>query len=156
MRSTDPTGERGQPDQNTVDGLDTAELVATMPFAVRLGIRLAAATREEVRGSLAWDPSLCTVGGMLHGGVLISLADTLGAVCAYLNLPPDTTTATVESKTNLFRAVRSGTVTAVSRPLHTGRTFTVVQTDLHDDQGRRVAQVTQTQAVLPLARDSGA
>jgi 1,4-dihydroxy-2-naphthoyl-CoA hydrolase len=131
-------------------------LVAAMPFAARLGIRLAGATRDEVRGSLAWDPSLCTIGGVLHGGALISFADSLGAVCAYLNLPPGTTTATVESKTNLFRAVRSGVVTAVSRPLHTGRSFIVVQTDLHDDQGRRVAHVTQTQAVLPAAGRSGA
>jgi uncharacterized protein (TIGR00369 family) len=46
------------------------------------------------------------------------------------------------------RAVRSGEVTAVTRPLHVGRTVIVVQTDLTDDAGRRVAQVTQTQAVL--------
>jgi acyl-coenzyme A thioesterase PaaI-like protein len=47
-------------------------------------------------------------------------------------------------------------VSAVSRPLHTGRTFIVVQTDLLDDQGRRIAQVTQTQAVLPAGGTSGA
>jgi 1,4-dihydroxy-2-naphthoyl-CoA hydrolase len=45
--------------------------------------------------------------------------------------------------------VRSGVVTAVCRPLHAGRTVIVVQTDIHDDDGRRVAQVTQAQAVLP-------
>jgi uncharacterized protein (TIGR00369 family) len=44
--------------------------------------------------------------------------------------------------------VRGGAVEAVARPLHVGRTTVVVQTDLRDDQGRRVAQVTQTQAVL--------
>jgi 1,4-dihydroxy-2-naphthoyl-CoA hydrolase len=39
-------------------------------------------------------------------------------------------------------------VTAIARPLHVGRTVIVVQTDLTDQAGRRVAQVTQTQAVL--------
>ncbi|GAA2595329.1 PaaI family thioesterase [Actinomadura fulvescens] len=61
---------------------------------------------------------------------------------------PGASTTTLESKTNFFRAVRSGHVRAVARPLHVGRTSIVVQTDLYDAEGRRVAQVTQTQAVL--------
>jgi acyl-coenzyme A thioesterase PaaI-like protein len=44
--------------------------------------------------------------------------------------------------------VKEGQVSAVARPLHAGRTVIIVQTDLHDGDGRRVAQVTQTQAVL--------
>ena len=78
----------------------------------------------------------------------MSLADTLGGVCAFLNLPPGSTTATIESKTNFFRAVREGFVTGTSRPLHVGRSFIVVQTELVDDGGRNVALVLQTQAVL--------
>jgi 1,4-dihydroxy-2-naphthoyl-CoA hydrolase len=46
------------------------------------------------------------------------------------------------------RGIRAGMVTAVARPLHTGRTVIVVQTDLLDGDGRLAAQVTQTQAVL--------
>jgi uncharacterized protein (TIGR00369 family) len=85
----------------------------------------------------------------MHGGALMGLADSLGGLCAYLNLPEGATaTATVESKTNFFRAVREGRVTAVSRPLHAGKSFIVVETDLHDADGRHVARVTQTQAVL--------
>jgi len=57
-------------------------------------------------------------------------------------------TSTIESKTNFFRGVREGTVEAVARPLHVGRSTIVVQTDLYDAAGKRVAQVTQTQAVL--------
>ncbi len=44
-------------------------------------------------------------------------------------------------------AVRSGEVTAASRPLHIGRSVIVVRTELTDDEGRAVAQVTQSQAV---------
>ncbi len=125
-----------------------ADLIGAMPFAAGLGIELIAAGPDEVRGGLAHDPALCTAGGILHGGVLMALGDSLGAICAYLNLPEGAHTATIESKTNFFRAVRSGPVEATSRPLHVGRTVIVVQTDIVDEQGDPVAQVTQTQAVL--------
>jgi 1,4-dihydroxy-2-naphthoyl-CoA hydrolase len=125
------------------------ELNAAMPFGALLGVELDSASAEEVRGGLEWAPERCTAGGIMHGGALMGLADSLGGLCAYLNLPAGATaTATVESKTNFFRAVREGRVTAVSKPLHVGRTLIVVETDLHDAQGRHVARVTQTQAVL--------
>ena len=128
----------------SVDGA----LLAMMPFAGQLGIEISSAEPGEVRGRLEWRAELCTSFDVLHGGVLMTLADTLGAVCAFLNLPEGALTSTIESKTNFFRSVREGSVEAVSRPLHTGRTTIVVQTDILDAQGRRVAQVTQTQAVL--------
>jgi 1,4-dihydroxy-2-naphthoyl-CoA hydrolase len=124
------------------------DALAVVPFAGELGVELAAAAPEEVRGAMRWRPDLCTVDGVLHGGALMSFADTLGAVCAFLNLPEGATTTTVESKTNFFRAVRGGHVTGITRPLHAGRRFIVVQTDLLDDERRLVAQTTQTQAVL--------
>jgi uncharacterized protein (TIGR00369 family) len=129
-------------------GDSLTSLVTMMPFAAGLGLVLDAAAPGEVRGRLAWAPELCTTGGLLHGGVLMALADSLGGICAYLNLPPGARTATTSSATVFTRAVRDGEVTAVTRPLHVGRTVIVVQTDLSDQTGRRVAQVTQTQAVL--------
>jgi uncharacterized protein (TIGR00369 family) len=127
---------------------DPGTLAAAMPFAVALGVELTAASAEEVSGRLAWAPERCTTAGILHGGAIMTLADTLGAVCAFLNLPPGAGTSTIESKTNFFAAVRGGHVEAVARPLHVGRRTIVVQTDVRDASGRRVAQVTQTQAVL--------
>jgi uncharacterized protein (TIGR00369 family) len=125
-----------------------ADLLSLVPFAGELGMRLDSVERDEVRGRLRWAEELCTAGGLLHGGALMSFADTLGAACAYVNLPEGATTTTVESKTNFFRGVRGGEVLGTTRPLHVGRSFVVVQTDLVDDEGKRVAQVTQTQAVL--------
>ncbi len=120
-----------------------------MPFARTLGLEVIAASPEEVQARLAWHERLCTAGGILHGGALMSLADAAGAYCAFLNLPEGSTgTATIESKTNFFRAVRDGHVDATSRILHSGRTTIVVETDLHDAAGEHVARVTQTQAVL--------
>jgi len=123
-------------------------IAASMPFAAALGIEVLAAAPAEVRGRLRWAPERCTTGDVLHGGALMTFGDTLGALCAFLNLPAGAGTTTVESKTNFFRAVRSEHVDGVTRPLHVGRRFVVVQTDLTDAAGRRVAQVTQTQAVL--------
>ena len=127
---------------------DPRQLVGTMPFAVQLGIEIDGASAEEVVGRMAWAPERCTAGGVLHGGALMSLADSLGGVCAFLNLPPGAGTATISSSTNMIRAVREGEVTATSRPLHVGRSVIVVQTELRDGEGRLVAQVTQAQAVL--------
>lgn len=132
----------------TDENSTTAELQNLMPFAKVCGIRVSAATATEVQGEMDWDPRLCTVAGVMHGGALMTFADTIGAMCAALNLPAGTTTTTVESKTNFFRALRGGRAHATATPLHVGRTLIVVQTDIRDDEEKRVALVTQTQAVL--------
>jgi uncharacterized protein (TIGR00369 family) len=127
----------------------TQTVRGAMPFAETLGIELLAASPEEVRGRVTWDERLTTAAGLLHGGVVMGLADSLGAYCAFLNLPEGSSaTATIESKTNFFAAVRSGAVEGRSRPLHRGSRTIVVETDLYDEAGKHVARVTQTQAVL--------
>jgi 1,4-dihydroxy-2-naphthoyl-CoA hydrolase len=126
----------------------TAMVNGQMPLGTTLGIRTSGAP-EEVVAELDWEPGLCTAAGVLHGGILMTLADTAGAVCAFLNLPEGASgTTTIESKTNFFAAVKEGTVRASSRPLHRGRTTIVVETDVHDANGKHVARTTQTQAVL--------
>jgi uncharacterized protein (TIGR00369 family) len=125
-----------------------ADLLAMIPFAVTLGMELLSASPEEVVGRLAWREELCTTGGTLHGGALMSLGDNLGGVCAYLNLPTGAGTATISSSTNFMRGVREGQVTATTRPLRVGRTVIVVQTDMRDDADRLVVQTTQAQAVI--------
>jgi len=135
--------EQGQPTDEHLE-----QFLALMPFAAKLGIELESGTPERVVGRMSWQPDLCTAGGVLHGGALMTFADTLGAVCAFLNLPAGATTATISSSTNMLRAVRGGEVSAISRPLHAGRSVIAIQTELRDEQGRLVAQVTQAQAVL--------
>jgi len=121
---------------------------AIMPFMRLLGIAITSATPGEVKGTLPWREDLCTTAGVIHGGALMTLADSLGAVCAFVNLPPGAMTSTIESKTNFFRPITKGMVHGTTTPLHVGRTTIVVQTDLRDDAGKRVALVTQTQAVI--------
>ncbi len=137
---------------------DLDGLLSSVPFRRTCGVELESAAPEEVTGSLPWAPERCTAGGVLHGGAVMTLADTLGALCAFLNLPAGASTTTLESKTNFFRGVRAGSVHGTARPLHVGRTTIVVQTDVRDDEEKRVALVIQTQAVLaptPTATGTG-
>src|SRR3954469_18323884 len=129
-------------------GAHPDELLALMPFAATTGVELDRADPAEVTGRLAWAPERCTAGGLMHGGALMTLADSVGAVCAFLNLPPGSSTSTVSSTTSLVRGVRSGAAHAVARPAHVGRSFILVEVELTDDDGRLVARTTQTQAVL--------
>jgi 1,4-dihydroxy-2-naphthoyl-CoA hydrolase len=126
-----------------------AQLLDVMPFAALIGIELLEADPELVRGRIAWTPERCTAAGVMHGGALMALADTCGAVCAFLNLPEGAQgTTTIESKTNFLRAVRDGHVTVTTRPLHRGRTLTVIESELAREDGALAAKVTQSQAFI--------
>lgn len=127
----------------------TQRIRAAMPFADLLGLEMVSADSTEVIGRADWTPDRCTVGGVLHGGYLMGLADSIGATLTSLLLPTDASgTTTVESKTNLFRAVRDGVIHVTSRPVHAGRTTIVVQTDITDESNRLISRTIQTQLVL--------
>ena len=125
------------------------QLVAMMPFAAGIGVSLEEAGPERVVAVLPWAARLCTSSGVMHGGALMALADTAGALVVFLGLPDGAATATMSSTTQMFKPVRAGTVRAVAAPLHRGRTTVTVQTDLRDLAGNLVAQTTQIQAVRP-------
>ena len=126
----------------------TAFLHRSMPLSATLGMRSVTQTPELVEIAIDWDATLCTSGGLLHGGVVMALADAAGGACAFFNLPEGAGTSTIESKTNFLGGVKGGAVTASARPLHVGGTTIAVETEVRDDSGRLVAKTTQTQLVL--------
>jgi uncharacterized protein (TIGR00369 family) len=133
------------------DSMDPTQFIhSTMPLCETLDMTASELAPERVVVHLGWRPELCTANGLLHGGVVMALADAAGGACAYLNLPDGAVgTSTIESKTNFLGAVREGsTVSATAVPLHTGRTTIVVETELRTDDGRLVGKTTQTQSVL--------
>lgn len=133
------------------------ELVHTqMPMCAALDIDVVTADRAEVVLRGRWDPRHCTVGGTLHGGYLMALADAAGAVCAHLNLPEGASTVTTSSTTHFLRRVDEGEVAARSTPVHVGRSSIVVQTDLVRHDGELVCRTTQAQAVLVTATSAPA
>jgi uncharacterized protein (TIGR00369 family) len=117
-------------------------------LAETLGMRVVEATRDRVVAELAVREALTTVGGSLHGGTLMALADTIGAAATMLNLPAGAGTTTMESKTNFFAGARAGTVRAESTPLHRGKRTMVWQTRVTDETGRLLSLTIQTQMVL--------
>jgi uncharacterized protein (TIGR00369 family) len=126
---------------------DLDALIALMPLAGHLGLVLDEADASRVIIRLDWAPHLCTSGGILHGGVLMSLADTAGALVTFLGLPEGKSTATITSTSHMFRPVSGGTVRAVAVPVHRGRTTVTAETSVFDAEDRLVAQTVQVQAV---------
>ncbi|MDR3513115.1 MAG: PaaI family thioesterase [Caulobacteraceae bacterium] len=122
---------------------------AALPLARLLGIEITEASPERVVARLLVREEVCTAGSILHGGAFMALADTAGAVGAFLNLPEGAHTTTIESKTNFLGAAPVGTeVTAESVPVHRGRRSSVWQTRITDPAGKLLALVTQTQLVV--------
>ena len=114
-----------------------------------LGIELGEVTPDKVIGHMTVRKDLCTIGDNLHGGAIMALADTLGAVAAILNMPQGARTTTIESKTNFIGGAPAGTrVSGESVPVHRGRTTVVCQTTIRSEAGKLVALVTQTQLVI--------
>ncbi len=138
---------------NIADGQkEHAELTATirriMPFCEVLGLTVVEASAEKVVATVEWAKERTTVFGGLHGGYVMAVADSTGALCAARNLPEGAGTSTIESKTNFLRPVTEGAVTVTSRPVHVGRTTIVVQTEVVRDDRKTAAITTQTQIVL--------
>jgi uncharacterized protein (TIGR00369 family) len=119
-----------------------------MPFSELLGIRVTRSTPDLVEAEMEVRPDLCTVPAVLHGGALMALADSVGALATVLNLPEGAWTTTLESKTNFLAALPVGEVARAScTPIHKGRTTMVWQTRISRADGRLAGIVTQTQLV---------
>ena len=118
-----------------------------MPVA--LGVRVTSLTRRKVVGEMAIKPMHLNLNGRVNGGAIMAFADVLGAVGAVANRPPGYRGGTIESKTNFFAAGVGPVLSAVSIPLHIGRTTSVWQTTISNADGSMVAMVTQTQISVP-------
>jgi uncharacterized protein (TIGR00369 family) len=121
-----------------------------LPFAELLGIALDRVEADRIIARMLVRDDLCTTGATLHGGAVMALADTAGAIATFINLPEGARgTTTLESKTNFLAPAPSGTmVTATATPVHRGRRTQVWQTRVETQDGKLVALVTQTQMVL--------
>lgn len=120
-----------------------------LPFAELLGIQYTSASPDKVTAEMVVRDELCTTPAILHGGAIMSFADTLGAAATFVNLPQGAGTTTIESKTNFFSPAPVGTkVIGECTPLHKGRRTMVWQTRITAESGKLLAVVTQTQMVL--------
>jgi len=136
-----------KPDPSNLLPEATPVLKGGMPKA--LGVRVTSLTRKKVMGEMAIKPLHMNVNGRVNGGAIMAFADVLGAVGAVAHRPPGYRGGTIESKTNFFSAGVGPVLSAVSIPLHVGRTTSVWQTTISNADGTMVAMVTQTQISVP-------
>lgn len=121
-----------------------------MPFTRHLGIVFLAAEKGGVRAQLAAEQCHCTLPPIVHGGVLMSMADSAGAVGAFLNLREGSTgTTTIESKTNLVSAAKVGDLLFVdAMPMHIGSRTQLWESRVTRQSGELVSITWQTQLAI--------
>ena len=119
------------------------------PFTRLLGVDVLRRSPERSEAKLLVREELCNQHGILHGGAIMALGDTLGGMTTTISLPKGGRTATIESKTNFFASIpRGDTAFAVCMPLHRGRTTVVLETRITRGDGKLAAIVTQTQLIF--------
>ena len=86
--------------------------------------------------------------GLLHGGVSVVLAETLGSLGAAMSSPEGVRAVGLDINANHLRAATSGWVTGTARPIHRGRTTHVWQIELHNEAGEMTCISRITMAIL--------
>lgn len=126
----------------------TAQLADTIGEV--LDIRFEAFDDDTLTASMVVDQRTHQPYGLLHGGASVVLAETLGSMASWLCLDPQTHYCVgLEVNANHLRALRSGRVTAVARPVHLGRSTHVWDIRLHGDDGKPSCISRLTVAVVP-------
>ena len=114
----------------------------------RLGIEFLEVGDDFIRGRVPVDSRTRQPYGLLHGGVSVLLAETLGSCGAAYSAEPGLRVVGLDINANHLRGATSGWVTGVAKPVHIGRATQVWQIELTDDQGRLTCVSRLTMAVL--------
>jgi len=117
-------------------------------FAGVLGMEFTHLAPDRVEATLKVRQEHKQPWGIVHGGAVMTLADTVAGAGAYMNLDRGQETVTVELKINLIGAVRDGTIRAEALPLHRGRTTSIWETRITDETGKLIAVSLSTHLVL--------
>jgi uncharacterized protein (TIGR00369 family) len=105
-----------------------------------MGVTVVHATRDEVVAELTIGPPHLQAYGIVHGGVHAGLIETLVSIGAALDvMPAGKSVVGLENATSFLRAVRSGKLRGVAKPITRGRKSQVWQGDVFDEQGRLAA-----------------
>ena len=116
--------------------------------ATHLGIEIIEVGADFLRGRVPVDARTRQPFGILHGGVSVVLAETLGSIGAYYACPEGDRGVGLDINANHIRAVSSGWVTGTARPVHVGRTTQVWQIEMVNDAGELTCVSRLTMAIL--------
>jgi uncharacterized protein (TIGR00369 family) len=109
-----------------------------------LGLSLESLEVGNVVFTMKVKPKHKQLHGVVHGGILATLADTVAAIAAYTTVPKETHIATVEMKINFLEPVKGGEIRAVGRVLRTGRNFVATECEIFDEKGLMAAKALLT------------
>jgi uncharacterized protein (TIGR00369 family) len=113
-----------------------------------LGIEFLEVGDDFIRARVPVDSRTRQPYGILHGGVSVVLAETLGSSAAAMASPPGHRAVGLDINANHVRSVSRGWVTGTARPMHIGRTTHVWQIELVDEEGRLTCVSRITMAIL--------
>jgi 1,4-dihydroxy-2-naphthoyl-CoA hydrolase len=125
------------------DGEDrprAGELVFSGDFVELVGLQITEVGPDRVVGSLEIRPQLLQPYGILHGGVLCSIVETVGSVGAAAWFGDRGNVVGVSNTTDFIRATRSGTLDVVGTPIHRGRTSQLWVMEITDAGQRLIAR----------------
>ncbi len=119
-------------------------------LAELLGIELLDPGPDPARAQLDVRPALCQPFGIVHGGTLTALAETLCSWATYEGVKDDGMTALgMANQATFLRPINQGTIRIEARARHMGRTTWVWDCEITDDEGRACCLVRMTIAVRP-------
>lgn len=113
-----------------------------------LGIEFLEVGDDFLRARVPVDSRTRQPYGLLHGGVSVVLAETLGSCGSAMALPEGYRTVGLDINANHLRGAGEGWVTGTARPVHLGRTTHVWAIELHNDKGQLTCVSRITMAVL--------
>jgi len=113
-----------------------------------LGIEFLEVGDDFIRGRVPVDERTRQPYGLLHGGVSVVLAETLGSVAAGHVAAEGHMVVGLDINANHLKSARSGWVTGIARPVHIGRSTQVWHIDMHNDDGELTCVSRLTMAVL--------
>ena len=113
-----------------------------------LGIEFLEVGDDFIRARVPVDARTRQPFGLLHGGVSVVLAETLGSIAANHACPPGHQAVGLDINANHLRSVKSGWVTGITRAVHIGRTTQVWQIDMVNDADEMTCVSRITLAVL--------
>ena len=117
-------------------------------FDEHYGLEILEMSDEEVRARVVVEDHHKQPAGLVHGGVFASMAESVASIATYLAVRDEGKTAQgLANQTSFVRPILGGTVHAVARRRHRGRTTWLWEVDITDDQGRLCALVRMTVAV---------
>ena len=120
------------------------EAFAQVPYARLLGLEFVGAERGAARFALDAREDLTRMGGILHGGAIVSLLDSAAAFAVLTLLEPGTNTVTVDFTVHFQRPVSAGRIEARARVLRRGRRVAILSVEATDQNGVLVATATTT------------